>query len=72
MTLKANPRLDRQLSLAGPMVLWRDRAGGGRAGLLLTTSACLNPACTDRHIDVGVTKVDDSLVSASCCLRRAS
>jgi hypothetical protein len=64
MTLKANPNLSRQLTLEGPMLLWRDKCGGGREGLLLTVDVCTNPACTDRHAIVDVHVVDDTLISA--------
>lgn len=63
-TLKANPTLSRQLSLEGPMLLWRDKAGGGREGLLLTVDVCSNPACTDRHAIVDAHVVEDTLISA--------
>jgi hypothetical protein len=65
MTLKANPRLSRQLTLEGPMLLWRDKAGGGREGLLLTTDVCTNPSCTDRHVTIQARIVEETLISAS-------
>jgi hypothetical protein len=62
-TLKANPDLSRQLALEGPMLLWRDKAGGGREGLLLTIDVCTNPSCTDRHVIVSARLVEDTLIS---------
>jgi len=64
MTLKANPKLSRQLTLEGPMLLWRDKAGGGREGLLLTLDVCTNPSCTDRHVIIQARMVEDTLISA--------
>ncbi len=63
-TLKANPNLSRQLALEGPMLLWRDRAGGGREGLLVTVDVCTNPSCTDRHVIIQARMVEDTLISA--------
>ena len=65
MTLKANPKLSRQLTLEGPMLLWRDKAGGGREGLLLTTDVCENLNCTKRHLGIHALWVEEGLVSAS-------
>jgi hypothetical protein len=64
-TLKANPKLSRQLTLEGPMLLWRDKADGGREALLLTTDVCENLKCTTRHIGVHALWVEEGLVSAS-------
>jgi len=65
MTLKANPKLTRQLMFEGPMLLWRDKAGGGREGLLLTTDVCENLNCTTRHLGVHALWAEEGLVSAS-------
>lgn len=64
MTLKANPKLSRQLTLEGPMLLWRDKAGGRREGLLVTIDVCTNPSCTDRHVTLHARVVEDTLISA--------
>ncbi len=58
MTLKANPKLSRQLTLEG----WRDKAGGGREGLLLTTDVCENLPCP----------CGSGLKYKRCCLVRAA
>jgi hypothetical protein len=65
MALKANPRESRQLALTGPMLLWRDGAGGRREGLLLNTDVCENLRCTERHLGVHALWVEEGLVSAS-------
>jgi hypothetical protein len=65
MALKANPKESRQLTLSGPMLLWRDGAGGRREGLLLNTDVCENPRCTERHLGVHALWVEEGLVSAS-------
>jgi hypothetical protein len=70
MTLQANPRTSRQLSLEGPMLLWRHKAGGGREGLLLTTEVCENLRCTIRHVGLHALWVEEGLISAS--LRRTT
>jgi hypothetical protein len=69
MTLKANPKLSGQLTPGGPMLLWRDKAGGGRERLLLTTDVCENPKCTKRHRGIHALWVEGG-VSAS--LRRTT
>jgi len=64
ITLRADPSQARQLTLAGPMLLWRDAGGGGRReGLVLTTDLCTNPECTDRHVGVQALRVGEDLVS---------
>jgi hypothetical protein len=65
MVLKANAKESRQLTLTGPMLLWRDGAGDRREGLLLTTDVCENPRCTERHLGVHALWVEEGLVSAS-------
>jgi hypothetical protein len=63
-TTKADPTQARQLSLEGPILLWRDQQKGGRReGLLLTTDVCANPACTDRHIGVEALRVGNDLLA---------
>ena len=62
-TTRADPGQARQLALEGALFLWRDRAAGGREGLLLTTDVCANPACTDRHIGVEGLRVPDSVIA---------
>jgi SEC-C motif-containing protein len=64
MTLKANPRLSRQLTLQGPMLLWRDKRGEGREGLLVTVDVCPNPSCTERHVFIQARIVEETLISA--------
>src|SRR6266516_4420834 len=64
MALKANPKMSRQLALEGPMLLWRNKRGGGREGLLLTVDVCTNPSCTDRHVIIQARMVEDTLISA--------
>jgi len=64
MLLKANPKLSRQLALEGPQLLWRDKAGGGREGLLITCAVCPDPSCTKRHVLLSTRWVEDRLISA--------
>lgn len=64
MTLKANPKLSRQLTLDGPMLLWRDKGGGNREGLLITVDVCAGLSCTDRRVAIHARTVDDTLISA--------
>jgi hypothetical protein len=61
ISLDANPGLDRQLSPSGPVLLWRDRAGGGREGLLLVFEVCPFPGCPVRHGEVRAYRVDQHL-----------
>lgn len=69
-TLKANPKLSRQLTLDGPMLLWRDGAGGLREGLLLTTDVCENLRCAIRHLGLQALWVEEGLISVT--LRRTA
>jgi len=64
MLLKANPKLSRQLALEGPQLLWRDKAGGGREGLLITCAVCPDLWCTSRHVLLSARWVEDRLISA--------
>jgi len=64
MLLKANPKLSRQLALEGLQLLWRDKAGGGREGLLITCGVCPDLACTSRHVLLSTRWVEDRLISA--------
>jgi SEC-C motif len=65
MVLRANAKESRQLTLTGPMLLWRDKAGGGREGLLLATDVCEDLRCATRHLGIHALWVGDGLVSAS-------
>ena len=65
MMLKANPKASRQLALDGPLLLWRDKAGGGREGLLVMCTVCSDPACTGRHVFIDTRWVEDRLISAN-------
>lgn len=60
--LDADPKLDRQVSPAGLVLLWRGRRGG-REGLLLVLQVCPFPLCPIRHVDLQAYRVDDALVS---------
>lgn len=62
ISLDAHPRLARQVHSSGPILLWRDRPGGGREGLLLFIEVCPFPGCPLRHVDVTAYRTDDSLV----------
>lgn len=53
-----NPRLDRQLDPDGPALLWRDREGGRRDGLMIVTWVCPFPGCPDRHVEVAAYRLD--------------
>ena len=64
MLLKANAKLSRQLALDGAQLLWRDKAGGGREGLLITCAVCPDPSCTKRHVLLSARWVEDRLISA--------
>ena len=44
--LKPDPTQKRQLTDEGPMLLWRDRQGGGREALARSVQACANPECS--------------------------
>jgi len=64
MMLKANPKASRQLALEGPLLLWRDKTGGGREGLLIMCDVCPDLACTSRHVWIDTRWVEDRLISA--------
>lgn len=64
--LKPDSSLERQLADTGPMLLWRDRAGGGREGLALTVHACANPRCPCRDAAVDGWLVGGDLIGLSC------
>lgn len=58
---EADPTLSRQLSADNPLVLWRDRAGGGREGLVLALTACANPGCDCAEVQVEGWRVPQTL-----------
>lgn len=60
-SFEANPKLDRQLVPDGPIVLWRDGEGGRRVGLLIVPRPCPFPECPDRHVDLELYPLDDSV-----------
>jgi hypothetical protein len=61
--LKADAAQSRQLPEAGPLLLWRDAAAGGREGLVLLAQACANPKCDCRDVLVEGWYVDDRLLA---------
>ncbi len=63
--LKPDSTKTRQLADVGPMLFWRDRAGGGREGLVLVSQACANPACECRDVVLEGWVVDDKLAGVS-------
>jgi hypothetical protein len=71
VSIDANPRRDRQLSPGGPVLLWRDGGPGGREGLLVVLQACPFPTCPDRHVDLEVYRLTDSIVSVEVDAERA-
>lgn len=64
--LKPDPSQRRQLAADGPMLLWRDRQGGGREGLALSAHACSNPECNCRKIMIEGWSVGANLSGFAC------
>ena len=62
-TLKADATEPRQLPEAGPLLLWRDAAAGGREGLALMVEACGNAKCECRDVSIEGWQVDDRLLA---------
>lgn len=56
-----NPQRDRQLAADRPILLWRDRPGGGREALMIVAWACPFPECDDPHLDLTVFRLDGEL-----------
>lgn len=63
--LKADPSVRRQLPPAGAAVLWRDRPGGGREGLVLSTQACAGTSCPCREVIVEGWSVSEELLAVA-------
>jgi hypothetical protein len=71
LSIDASPRLDRQFSPEGPVLLWRDGGGGGREGLLVVLHACPFPTCPDRHVDLEVYRLTGSTIAVEVDAERA-
>jgi hypothetical protein len=61
-TVKADPSLRRQLADRGPLILWRDAAGGRREGLVLAVDGCRDPGCDCREVALEAKRVSDQLL----------
>lgn len=61
LVLDVDPKLDRQFTREGPVLLWRDGEGGRRDGLLVVLHPCAFPTCPDRHVDLEVYRLTDTV-----------
>jgi len=61
LALDVDPQLDRQFTREGPVLLWRDGEAGRREGLLVVLHPCAFPTCPDRHVDLHVYRLTDTV-----------
>jgi len=63
--VKTDPGSRRQVTVRGPILLWRDGTADRREGLVCLVSACPNPACACRDVWIDGVLIDDRAVAVS-------